>query len=176
MQSILQNKSNWGKEMRFLVPSMANYVIAVIYKYPGEFINDAGNLKTLQEIVSHLMQPDVRMETTGMQMVSAIFEKLAAGAPLNDSFMNAFLLSVFQSLHFYRNNTKAKIIPITISKAIWSCLATFIIYQGAAALLSACDKIQPGILFMVLKSEGEKIRHLTGPPSRERKYGIIAYT
>jgi hypothetical protein len=29
---------------------------------------------------------------------------------------------------------------------------------------------------MILKSEGEKIRHLTGPPARERKYGIIAYT
>jgi hypothetical protein len=29
---------------------------------------------------------------------------------------------------------------------------------------------------MILKSEGEKIRHLTGPPVRERKYGIIAYT
>jgi len=47
MSSILNNKSNWGKEMRFLVPSIANYVIAVIYKYPGEFINDAQNLKTI---------------------------------------------------------------------------------------------------------------------------------
>jgi hypothetical protein len=84
MSSILNNKSNWGKEMRFLVPSIANYVIAVIYKYPSEFINDASNLKTLQEIVSHLMQPDVRMETTGMQIASGIFEKLAVGAPLND--------------------------------------------------------------------------------------------
>ena len=47
MSSILNNKTNWGKEMRFLVPSIANYVIAVIYKYPGEFINNAQNLKTL---------------------------------------------------------------------------------------------------------------------------------
>ena len=81
--------------MRFLVPSLANYVIAVIYKYPGEFINDAQNLKTLQEIVSHLMQPDVRMETTGMLIASSIFEKLAAGAPLNDGFVQGFLMSVF---------------------------------------------------------------------------------
>ena len=81
--------------MRFLVPSLANYVIAVIYKYPGEFINDAQNLKTLQEIVSHLMQPDVRMETTGMLIASAIFEKLAADAPLNDGFVQGFLMSVF---------------------------------------------------------------------------------
>ena len=67
-------------------------------------------------------------------------------------------------------------IPLTISKAIWSCLATFIIYQGASSLITACDKIQPGILFMVLKSEGEKIKQLIGPPARERKYGIIAYS
>lgn len=111
-----------------------------------------------------------------MQIASGIFEKLAAGAPLNDQFVHGFLLSVFSSLHFYRNNTKAKVIPITISKAIWSCLATFIIYQGAQNLIAACDKIQPGILFMVLKSEGEKIKQLVGPPARERKYGIIAYS
>jgi hypothetical protein len=43
-------------------------------------------------------------------------------------------------------------------------------------LIAACDKIQPGILFMVLKSEGEKIKQLVGPPARERKYGIIAYS
>lgn len=29
---------------------------------------------------------------------------------------------------------------------------------------------------MVLKSEGEKIKQLIGPPARERKYGIIAYS
>jgi hypothetical protein len=41
------------------------------------------------------MQPDVRMETTGMQIASGIFEKLAVGAPLNDQFVHGFLLSVF---------------------------------------------------------------------------------
>jgi hypothetical protein len=125
--------------MRYLIPSLANYVIAVIYKYPGEFLSDANNIKVLQEIVSHLMKPDVRMESTGMSIASAIFEKLTAGAPLNDQFVKGFLFSVFSCLHFYRNNTKAKIIPLTISKAIWSCLATYIIYQGAGNLISACD-------------------------------------
>jgi hypothetical protein len=79
-------------------------------------------------------------------------------------------------MHFYRNNTKSKVIPISISKAIWSCFATFIIYLGAQNLIAACDKIQPGILFMVMKSEGDRIKFLTGPPARERKYGIIAYS
>lgn len=70
--------------MRYLIPSLANYVIAVIYKFPGEFLSDANNLKVLQDIVAHLMKPDVRMETTAMSMASAIFEKLTTGAPLSD--------------------------------------------------------------------------------------------
>lgn len=43
-------------------------------------------------------------------------------------------------------------------------------------MIGACDKIQPGILFMILKSEGARIKHLTGPPARERKYGLIAFS
>jgi len=70
------------------------------------------------------------MEPTAMSIASAIFEKLSMGGGLSDEFINGFLFSVFSCLHFYRNNTKTKVIPLTISKAIWSCLATFIIYQG----------------------------------------------
>lgn len=29
---------------------------------------------------------------------------------------------------------------------------------------------------MILKSEGEKIKQINGPPARERKYAIIAYS
>jgi len=83
---------------------------------------------------------------------------------------------VFSCLHYYRNNTKGKIIPVTISKAIWSVLATFVIYHGTQALVAACDKIQPGILFMIMKSEGDKIKLVQGPPVREKKYAIIAYS
>ncbi len=79
-------------------------------------------------------------------------------------------------MDFYRNKTKSKIIPINISKAIWSCWATFVIYLGGGNLVAACDKIQPGILFMIMKSEGERIKLLTGPPARERKYGLIAFS
>lgn len=42
--------------------------------------------------------------------------------------------------------------------------------------MAAFDKIQQGILFMILNSEGEKIKYLTGPPPRERKYGLIAFS
>lgn len=44
-------------------------------------------------------------------------------------------------MHYYRNNTKAKIVPVTISKAIWSVFATYVIYHGTQAIVAACDKI-----------------------------------
>lgn len=69
------------------------------------------------------------METIGMNIASALFEKLGQGG-LADQFIHSFLFSVFSCLHFYRNNTKTKLIPVTIAKSIWSCLATFVIYHG----------------------------------------------
>jgi hypothetical protein len=115
------------------------------------------------------------MEVVGMAIAGAIFEKLQ-GPAVTDQFINGFLFSVFSCLHYYRNNTKGKVIPVTISKAIWSVFATFVIYHGTQGLIAACDKIQPSILFMVMKSEGDKIRQVQGPPARERKYAIIAYS
>ena len=117
------------------------------------------------------MKHDVRMEPTAMTLASAIFEKLTAP----DAFAKGFLLAVFHCLHFYRNNTKSKLIPLAISKAVWSCLATFAIYQGIQPLFAACDSIQPGIFFMILKSEGDKLKHVTMTP-RERKYTIVAFS
>lgn len=29
---------------------------------------------------------------------------------------------------------------------------------------------------MILKSEGDKIKHLQGPPAREKKYALVAFT
>lgn len=84
------------------------------------------------------MQADIRMEQTAMSIASAIFEKLQGGI---ESFANGFLYSVFSCMHYYRNNTKSKIVPVTISKAIWSVFATFVIYHGTQGLVTACDKI-----------------------------------
>lgn len=78
-------------------------------------------------------------------------------------------------MHFYRNNTKNKVIPASIVKAILVFFATFIVNFGEESLIAACDKIQPGIIFMILKSEGEKLKLCSSPP-RDRKYVIAAYT
>lgn len=168
--SILSNKDNWEKDMKYLIPALANYLVAMIYKYPDQFTSGAG-LTSLQEIVSHLMKHDVRMEPTAMTLAGAMFEKLTAP----EAFAKGFLLAVFHCMHFYRNNTKSKLIPLAITKAVWSCLATFAIYQGLQSLYAACDSIQPQIFFMVLKSEGDKLKHVTMTP-RERKYTIVAFS
>lgn len=34
-------------------------------------------------------------------------------------------------MHFYKNNTKAKVIPVPIIKAVWSFFANFMIYNGS---------------------------------------------
>ncbi len=65
-------------------------------------------------------------------------------------------------MHFYRNNTKFKQIPIPVIKAVHIFLSTFMVTQGSTALVTACDRIQKGILFMILKSEGENVKHVTG--------------
>jgi hypothetical protein len=77
-------------------------------------------------------------------------------------------------MHFYRNNTKNKVIPISITKSIWTFFATFIINFGEDSLLQATDKIQQGIIFMILKSEGDKIKNCIGN-QRDRKYVIVAF-
>jgi hypothetical protein len=68
-----------------------------------------------------------------------------------------------------------KVIPTTITKAIHIFFATFMINFGSETLISGCDKIQTGILWMVMKSEGDKIKLCTAP-ARDRKYVICAYT
>lgn len=116
--------------MKYLIPALANFLIAMIYKYPDQFNGNANNMRNLQEIVAQLMNHEIRMESTAMTIAGAIFEKLSSGGGLTEQFLNSFLFSVFSCLHFYRNNTKTKTIPLTITKSIWSCLSTFVIYHG----------------------------------------------
>jgi hypothetical protein len=78
-------------------------------------------------------------------------------------------------MHFYRNNTKNKVIPVAITKSILIFFATFIVNNGVDVLVDSCDSIQKDILFMILKSEGDKIKFCSSP-LRDRKYVICAFT
>jgi len=33
----MQNKNNWDKDMRYLIPALGSFLVAMIYKYPEEF-------------------------------------------------------------------------------------------------------------------------------------------
>lgn len=59
----------------------------------------------------------------------------------NGTFANQVLVAVFTSLHFYRNNTKSKVIPASIMMAIHVFFANFMICYGSDALINACDQI-----------------------------------
>lgn len=85
------------------------------------------------------------------------------------------LVSIFTSLHFYRNNTRAKVIPVSIMKAIHVFFANLMVTHGSQLLVDACNSIQNGILFMVLNSESKALASVTGP-ARDRKYVLVAYS
>ena len=114
----------------------------------------------------------MRQEILGLQITSAIFERIGI---FDDTFLKEIFTQIFTVMHFYRNNTKNKVIPITITKAVHIFFATFMINQGCDKLVEACDSIQTGILFMILKSEGDKIKYCSSPV-RDRKYVIVSYT
>lgn len=62
--------------MRYLIPALGSFLVAMIYKYPQEFTGNQVHMKHLQDIVGLLMQADIRMEQTAMSIAGAIFEKL----------------------------------------------------------------------------------------------------
>lgn len=77
--------------------------------------------------MAHLINVDIRMEQTSLQTASAIFEKM--GIP-SDQFLHDYLMAIFTTLHFYRNNTKTKTIPVKIVRSIWTFFANFMIYNN----------------------------------------------
>lgn len=129
--------SNWSKEMKYLIPAESIFLITVICKYP-QFAQK--HIPAIQTIVTNLLSTSIRMEQDALKISSALFEKIGASFD-NGSFLNSILFSIFQSLHFYRNNTKSKVIPNSIMKCVHSFFTTFMVIQSSEALLSACDKI-----------------------------------
>jgi len=120
-ETILTNTSNWGKDMKYLIPGLANFLISMIFKYPDIVKQYIPNVL---QIMSHLISVDIRMEETSLQIASAVFEKL--GVP-DSNFLKDYLRAIFTTLHFYRNNTKNKTIPVKILRCVWAFFANFMI-------------------------------------------------
>lgn len=117
--------------MKYLMPAMGQFIIAMICKHPQYM---AGFTNELDQIIKHLMKTDVRMETVGLQIGSALFERIGV-ANLRDGMLREFLMCIFTSMSFYRNNTKNKVIPVKITVAIFIFFATFAVNNGVDALL-----------------------------------------
>ncbi len=112
------------------------------------------------------------MESSALQIAQAVFERINVD---NSTFLKEILVGIFTSLHFYRNNTKSKVIPSAIMKCIHTFLAVFMICHSSQVLIDACNSIQKDILFMVLKSEASAIKYVN-EPARDRKYCLVAYS
>ena len=115
------------------------------------------------------------MEQTALKICSAFFEKVGFTSQESSTFLTEVLRGIFTSLHFYRNKTRSNVIPSAIMKCVHVFFSTLMVCHGSATLVQACDSIQRGILFMVLKSESAAIKHVTSP-SRDKKYAIVAYS
>lgn len=168
-QSIVENIDNWNKDMKYLMASEGQFLVAMICKYT-DFTSQY--CQQLAAIIERVFSNEIRMEAVGLSIASAMFERMSN---VPDGLLNSVLMNIFKCMHFYRNNTKKGVIPVAITKCVLVFFSTFIINKGVDALIAACDAIQPGILFMIMKSEGDKIK-FCGGPKRDRKYTICAFT
>jgi hypothetical protein len=59
--------------MKYLIPSLGQYLIAMICKFPDyikQYVNEIG------EIVKYLLSTDIRMESVALQIGSALLERI----------------------------------------------------------------------------------------------------
>lgn len=134
LQSLLQ-PSNWNKDVKHLIPSLGQFIIAMVCKFPEQMKQHAA---TIGEIILHLLSTEIRMETVALQMSSALFERVGI---FSEEVLNKILFGIFTCMHYYRNNTKNKVIPGSITRTIHIFFATFMINFGSDALIQACDKV-----------------------------------
>ena len=92
----------------------------------------------MSEIIKYLMSTDIRMEITALEIAGAIFERIGM---VDQQFFKDVLLAIFTSMHFYKNNTKNKMIPLSITKQVLTFFATIMITFDVDTLVSACDTI-----------------------------------
>jgi hypothetical protein len=61
--SCLSNKNNWGKDMKYLIPSLAQFLTSMICKFPDYIKNYT---KEVGEIILTLMGHEIRLESVGL--------------------------------------------------------------------------------------------------------------
>lgn len=122
--------------MKYLVPALTQFVITVISKHP-EFAKQY--IQSIAEIAVHLLSVEMRLEANALQIASTVFERM--GQVDDGNFLQQILRGIFTSLHFYRNNTKSKVIPSSIMKCVHSFFGVFMVCNSSQTLIQACDQI-----------------------------------
>jgi exportin-2 (importin alpha re-exporter) len=123
-QSMIHNQSNWGKDMKYLIPSMGHFLISMICKFP-EY--SAQHASSIGQIVKYLMSVEVRAEVTALEIGSALFERVQTE---NQSLLKEILFSIFTSMHFYKNNTKNQTVPQAITRQVFAFFATIMVVSS----------------------------------------------
>jgi hypothetical protein len=59
--------------MKYLIPSLGQFLISMMCKFPNEMME---HRQSISEICIHLMSTEVRMESTGLQILMVLFERL----------------------------------------------------------------------------------------------------
>jgi len=107
--------------MKYLIPALTIYLNTVISKHPG-YVKQ--HMASIMQISQHLLSPEMRLEQASLQIASTVFERVEKGFD-NGEFLLNILKGIFTSLHFYRNNTKSKVIPSSIMKCVHSFFGVF---------------------------------------------------
>lgn len=82
------------------------------------------------------------MEQAGLKIATCVFERMVQANPAAmEDLLQKTLFSIFSCLHFYRNNTKSKVIPNAIMRNVHAFFANFMISHSSQKLVEACDKI-----------------------------------
>mmetsp|Transcript_5909 Transcript_5909/g.9614 ORF Transcript_5909/g.9614 Transcript_5909/m.9614 type:complete len:184 (+) Transcript_5909:1963-2514(+) len=135
MQALIKDSTNWDKDNKYLIPSLTDFVITMICKYTDFTKQFSGDLINL---CKHLMSQAIRMEGEGLKIASAMLERMGMFDP---AFVKDIFFAIFSSLHFYRNNTKGKVIPTAIMREVLVFFATFVINFGIQDLINVCNQI-----------------------------------
>jgi len=90
------NKDNWNTEMKYLMPSLAQFLIAIMSKHPQFFA--VNYEQQIREVILRTLSNEIRMEDVGLSLAATFIERIK---PFDDEFTKKLFYSIFQALSFY---------------------------------------------------------------------------
>jgi len=131
--SVILDKNNWSADLKYLIPALGQFLIAVIFKHPS-VLQEGETLQRIMAIVDELLS-QFRMEHVAHDIVLSLFEK----GLQDQTYLGQFLYKLFQAMHTYKNATKSKAIPANVMKSIHVVFSTLVLLLGTEAVIQATD-------------------------------------